>query len=68
MHQTLVEKKTVNPVFNDESFSYEVDPAFLKLEGIMVVFTVLDHDVIGRNDLEGEAVLPLCILDGADET
>ncbi|XP_078492943.1 BAI1-associated protein 3-like [Ciona intestinalis] len=63
--QTLVEKKTVNPVFTDESFVFEVDRSTMELEGMVVIFTVLDHDVLSANDLEGEAVLPLNqVLDG----
>uniref|UniRef100_F6UTA8 C2 domain-containing protein n=1 Tax=Ciona intestinalis TaxID=7719 RepID=F6UTA8_CIOIN len=57
--QTLVEKKTVNPVFTDESFVFEVERSTMELEGMVVIFTVLDHDVLSANDLEGEAVLPL---------
>uniref|UniRef100_H2ZHP4 C2 domain-containing protein n=1 Tax=Ciona savignyi TaxID=51511 RepID=H2ZHP4_CIOSA len=59
MRQTLVEKKTVNPVFNEESFTFEVAKDLAQLEGMAIIFTVLDHDVLSANDLEGEAVLPL---------
>ncbi|CAK8687755.1 unnamed protein product [Clavelina lepadiformis] len=62
--QTLVVKKTLDPIFKDESFVFSVQPSLAALEGTMLCFSVLDHDVISANDLEGEAVLPLNMLDG----
>ena len=65
--QTLVVKKTLDPIFKDESFVFSVQPSLAALEGTMLCFSVLDHDVISANDLEGEAVLPLNMLDGMTE-
>lgn len=62
--QTLVVKKTLDPIFDNESFAFGVPKDKVLLDGAVVHFTVLDHDVIGSNDLEGEAVLPLNMLDG----
>jgi len=63
-HQTLVEKNTLDPVYKDESFVYDVSKNLMTLDGTCIIFTVLDHDVLGSNDLEGEAVIPLNILSG----
>lgn len=35
-------------------------------EGACLLLTVFDYDVLGANDLEGEAFLPLCHLPGLD--
>lgn len=35
-------------------------------EGACLLLTVFDYDVLGANDLEGEAFLPLCHLHGLD--
>lgn len=33
-------------------------------DGACLLLTVLDHDTLGANDLEGEAFLPLCTVPG----
>lgn len=35
-------------------------------EGACLLLTVFDYDVLGTNDLEGEAFFPLCRLPGLD--
>ncbi len=57
-------KKTLNPIFEDEPFAFEVPRALCSLEGAMLHFGVFDHDFVGSNDLEGECVLPLRELHG----
>ncbi|XP_039273760.2 protein unc-13 homolog D-like [Styela clava] len=65
--QTLHKKKTLNPIFEGESFSFKVNREDAQQDGTMIAFTVLDHDVIGKNDLEGECFLPMCKLDGLQQ-
>lgn len=67
MLQTLEKKKTLNPFFESESFTFNVSHELVMQEGAVMVFTVLDYDLIGRNDLEGECVLPLDMLDGVGQ-
>jgi len=62
--QTKVYKKTLNPIFDDDKFIFSVSFDTCKLNGIMVHFGVFDHDFVGYNDLEGEAVLPLSLVPG----
>ena len=64
--KTSVEKKTVDPLF-DCSFVLDVDYKTVCKEGTFLHFAVFDADVIGRDELEGEAVLPLSSLDGVGE-
>ena len=63
-HQTLVQKNTLDPLWEEENFTFPVERSLVAQEGTVAIFTVLDHDIISSNDLEGEAVLPLNILDG----
>ena len=63
-YQTLVCKKSLEPVWENETFTFEVERSLVAQEGTVIIFTVLDHDIISANDLEGEAVLPLNMLEG----
>lgn len=60
-------KNTVNPIWTDESFTFPVPLDVAVEEGASIVFIVFDYDLIGRNDIEGECVLPLNILDGLNK-
>ncbi|XP_072501830.1 protein unc-13 homolog D isoform X5 [Notamacropus eugenii] len=51
-------KKELHPLF-DEAFEFLVSPESCQKEGNCLLFTVLDHDRLGTDDLEGEAFLPL---------
>ena len=62
--QTLVKKSTLSPVWDRENFTFDVPRSLAEQEGTVILFTVLDHDVISANDLEGEAVLPINLLEG----
>ncbi|MPC08855.1 BAI1-associated protein 3 [Portunus trituberculatus] len=73
--QTNVHKKTLHPLF-DECFELLVSlwaqftqgcPASLEscqAEGAMILFTLMDHDVITCNDFGGEAFLSLNTISG----
>ena len=63
-NRTFVEKNTLNPIWTEENFMFDVEKSLMKQEGTVVIFTVLDRDILSSDDLEGEAVLPLNILDG----
>ncbi|XP_074121257.1 protein unc-13 homolog D isoform X1 [Sminthopsis crassicaudata] len=51
-------KKELHPLF-DEAFEFLVSLESCQKEGNCLLLTVLDHDRLGTNDLEGEAFLPL---------
>ncbi|XP_050095575.1 BAI1-associated protein 3 [Anopheles aquasalis] len=61
--QTNVHKKTLNPVF-DECFEFSVTQEQCQVEAAMIVFTVMDHDVLTANDFAGEAFLALTNIPG----
>ncbi|XP_055611550.1 BAI1-associated protein 3 isoform X2 [Uranotaenia lowii] len=61
--QTNVHKKTLNPVF-DECFEFSVTQEQCQAEAAMIVFTVMDHDVLTANDFAGEAFLALTNIPG----
>ncbi|KFB48238.1 AGAP005816-PA-like protein [Anopheles sinensis] len=61
--QTNVHKKTLNPVF-DECFEFSVTQEQCQGEAAMIVFTVMDHDVLTANDFAGEAFLALNNIPG----
>ncbi|XP_075161228.1 BAI1 associated protein 3 [Haematobia irritans] len=61
--QTNVHKKTLNPIF-DECFEFSVTLEQCLVEGAMICFTVMDHDVITANDFGGEAFLALGNIPG----
>ncbi|XP_076459329.1 LOW QUALITY PROTEIN: BAI1-associated protein 3-like [Babylonia areolata] len=60
---TKIIKKTLNPTF-DESFEFQVLPSQCRHRGAMLVFTVMDHDLVFQNDFGGEAFLPLADVPG----
>ncbi|XP_035714351.1 protein unc-13 homolog 4B isoform X3 [Folsomia candida] len=55
--RTKTKKKTLFPLF-DETFSIILSPEEMSLGGMMV-FSLKDHDLFGRNDFIGECFLPL---------
>ncbi|KAG8196992.1 hypothetical protein JTE90_013136 [Oedothorax gibbosus] len=57
--RTKVQKKTLYPLF-DEAFEFRIPQDLLNREGAGVCFSVMDHDMVTKNDFEGEAFLPLC--------
>ncbi|KAK6630949.1 hypothetical protein RUM44_003121 [Polyplax serrata] len=61
--QTNVHKKTLNPMF-DECFEFSVTLEQCKSEAAMILFTVMDHDVLTSNDFAGEAFLNLQTIPG----
>nr|CAD7586946.1 unnamed protein product [Timema genevievae] len=61
--QTNVQKKTLNPMF-DECFEFSVTLEQCRSEGAMILFTVMDHDVLTFNDFAGEAFLALGSIPG----
>ncbi|XP_021695608.1 BAI1-associated protein 3 isoform X2 [Aedes aegypti] len=65
--QTNVHKKTLNPVF-DECFEFSVTQEQCQAEVAMIVFTVMDHDVLTANDFAGEAFLALNNIPGVART
>ncbi|XP_050430788.1 BAI1-associated protein 3 isoform X3 [Adelges cooleyi] len=60
---TEVKKKTLNPLF-DECFEFAVSLDQCRHESAMILFTVMDHDVITANDFAGEAFLSLNSIPG----
>ncbi|XP_076458622.1 BAI1-associated protein 3-like [Babylonia areolata] len=60
---TKIVKKTLNPTF-DESFEFQVLPSQCRRRGAVLVFTVMDHDLVFQNDFGGEAFLPLAEVPG----
>ncbi|XP_042902243.1 BAI1-associated protein 3 isoform X2 [Parasteatoda tepidariorum] len=57
--RTKVQKKTLFPLF-DEAFEFRIPYELLHREGAGLCFSVMDHDMVTKNDFEGEAFLPLC--------
>ena len=62
--KTKVYKKTLDPIFDDDKFVFPVSHDDCQLKEMMIHFGVFDHDFVGYNDLEGEAVLPLSLVPG----
>ncbi|XP_047403423.1 protein unc-13 homolog D isoform X1 [Sciurus carolinensis] len=61
--ETQKHKKDLHPLF-DETFEFLVPAEPCQKEGSCLLLTVLDHDTLGADDLEGEAFLPLCGVPG----
>ncbi|XP_076667027.1 BAI1 associated protein 3 isoform X1 [Andrena cerasifolii] len=64
---TNVKKKTLNPMF-DECFEFSVSVEQCRSPDAMVLFTVMDHDVLTANDFAGEAFLGLSTIPGVADT
>ncbi|KAM4762104.1 protein unc-13 homolog D isoform 5-T7 [Cyanocitta cristata] len=62
---TQCKKNELHPLF-DEAFDFLIPPEKCRQEGACLLLTVFDYDVLGANDLEGEAFFPLCHLPGLD--
>lgn len=65
--QTNVHKKTLHPIF-DECFEFSVSLEQCRSPGAMILFTVMDHDVLTANDFAGEAFLALGSIPGVADT
>ncbi|XP_060058761.1 protein unc-13 homolog D isoform X3 [Erinaceus europaeus] len=65
--ETRKHKKDLHPLF-DETFEFLVPAEPCQKDGACLLLTVLDHDRLGTNDLEGEAFLPLCSVQGLTGT
>ncbi|XP_051165972.1 BAI1-associated protein 3 isoform X1 [Leptopilina boulardi] len=65
--QTNVKKKTLNPLF-DECFEFSVSVEQCRSPDSMVLFTVMDHDVLTANDFAGEAFLGLSSIPGVADS
>ncbi|XP_037666762.1 protein unc-13 homolog D isoform X2 [Choloepus didactylus] len=61
--ETQKHKKDLHPLF-DETFEFLVPAEPCQTEGACLLLTVLDHDRLGTDDLEGEAFLPLRSVPG----
>lgn len=61
--ETQKHKKELHPLF-DETFEFLVPAEPCQKDGACLLLTVLDHDRLGADDLEGEAFLPLCRVPG----
>ncbi|XP_055448023.1 protein unc-13 homolog D [Psammomys obesus] len=61
--ETQKHKKELHPLF-DESFEFLVPAEPCQKAWACLLLTVLDHDTLGADDLEGEAFLPLCRVPG----
>ncbi|XP_033038113.1 protein unc-13 homolog D isoform X3 [Trachypithecus francoisi] len=61
--ETQKHKKDLHPLF-DETFEFLVPAEPCRKAGACLLLTVLDHDTLGADDLEGEAFLPLCEVPG----
>lgn len=61
--QTSVEKKTLNPQFN-EKFEFHLTQKEVQTAGTIIHFIVMDHDLVWSNDFEGEAFLEINKLSG----
>ncbi|XP_023366845.1 protein unc-13 homolog D isoform X2 [Otolemur garnettii] len=61
--ETQKHKKDLHPLF-DETFEFLVSAEPCRKAGACLLLTVLDHDTLGADDLEGEAFLPLCEVPG----
>ncbi|XP_043585463.1 BAI1-associated protein 3 isoform X1 [Bombus pyrosoma] len=64
---TNVKKKTLNPMF-DECFEFSVSVEQCRSPNAMVLFTVMDHDVLTANDFAGEAFLGLSTIPGVTDS
>ncbi|XP_076324975.1 BAI1-associated protein 3-like isoform X2 [Tachypleus tridentatus] len=62
---TKIQKKTLHPIF-DESFEFNIAADRCRRGGVAVCFVVMDHDVMTRNDFEGEAYLQLQVIPGVN--
>uniref|UniRef100_A0A8C4QJY9 BAI1-associated protein 3 n=1 Tax=Eptatretus burgeri TaxID=7764 RepID=A0A8C4QJY9_EPTBU len=62
-HKTSVKSKTLHPVFN-EQFCFAVPPDCCRKKGACILFTVMDHDWLSRNDFAGEACISLATMTG----
>ncbi|NWV33932.1 UN13D protein, partial [Grantiella picta] len=62
---TQCKKNELHPLF-DEAFDFLIPPEKCRQEGACLLLTVFDYDMVGANDLEGEAFLPLGHLPGLD--
>ncbi|KAM8944128.1 protein unc-13 homolog D isoform 2-T2 [Lycaon pictus] len=65
--ETQRHKKELHPLF-DETFEFLVPAEPCQKDGACLLLTVLDHDTLGADDLEGEAFLPLCSVPGLTGT
>lgn len=65
--RTRVQKKTLYPLF-DESFEFSVGQERCRQAVAVLSFTVMDHDMMTRNDFEGEAFFALAAVPGVEET
>lgn len=61
--ETQKHKKELHPLF-DETFEFLVPAEPCQKAWACLLLTVLDHDRLGADDLEGEAFLPLCRVPG----
>uniref|UniRef100_A0A8C5U487 Unc-13 homolog D n=1 Tax=Malurus cyaneus samueli TaxID=2593467 RepID=A0A8C5U487_9PASS len=62
---TQCKRNELHPLF-DEAFDFLIPPEKCRQEGACLLLTVFDYDMLGANDLEGEAFFPLCHLPGLD--
>ncbi|XP_022445285.1 protein unc-13 homolog D isoform X4 [Delphinapterus leucas] len=67
LRETQKHKKDLHPLF-DETFEFLVPAEPCQKDGACLLLTVLDHDTLGADDLEGEAFLPLCSVPGLTGT
>ncbi|XP_044103347.1 protein unc-13 homolog D isoform X1 [Neovison vison] len=65
--ETQKHKKDLHPLF-DETFEFLVPAEPCMKDGACLLLTVLDHDTLGADDLEGEAFLPLRSVPGLTGT
>ncbi|KAK2502669.1 hypothetical protein MC885_016573, partial [Smutsia gigantea] len=65
--ETQKHKKDLHPLF-DETFEFLVPAEPCQKDGACLLLTVLDHDTLGADDLEGEAFLPLLSVPGLTGT
>uniref|UniRef100_A0ABI8AER1 Unc-13 homolog D n=1 Tax=Felis catus TaxID=9685 RepID=A0ABI8AER1_FELCA len=65
--ETQKHKKDLHPLF-DETFEFLVPAEPCRKDGACLLLTVLDHDTLGADDLEGEAFLPLRSVPGLTGT
>eukprot|EP00069_Balaena_mysticetus_P021754 bmy_13803T0 len=65
--ETQKHKKDLHPLF-DETFEFLVPAEPCQRDGACLLLTVLDHDTLGADDLEGEAFLPLRSVPGLTGT
>ncbi|XP_034175454.1 BAI1 associated protein 3 isoform X2 [Osmia lignaria lignaria] len=65
--RTNVKKKTLNPMF-DECFEFSVSVEQCRSPDAMVLFTVMDRDVLTADDFAGEAFLGLSTIPGVADT